>query len=653
MQDDRQVLWTPEQQTTATPPNLQRFITWLEKREGCRFADYDTLHRWSVDDVGRFWAAATEFLGVRFRSPADQVVRGSLPNAVWFPGACLNYAEHCLVTGLDADPAIVSHSESRERREITRGELRDEVARIRAGLIRLGVKRGDRVAAYLPNVPEAIAAMLATASIGAIWTSCSPDFGAEAVVARWKQVQPRVILAVDCYRHRGCDFKRAQVLAEIREQLPSVEQLVVLGGETTLPGAHTWAEVFADVVKAPLEFEPVPFDHPVAIMFSSGTTGAPKPIVHGHGGFVVEHLKWLVLHEDLLPSDRVFWFSSTGWLAWNLGISSLMCGSTLVTLDGDPMHPSLDHYWKLLAAEQVTYVGVSPGFLAACRDAGVVPRDIADLSRLRTMTAGGAPMSAALFKWVYDSVGTDLYLASSSGGTDVAGSIVGGNRMLPVRAGVIACRLLGVDATAFSEEGQELPTGEGELVIRQPMPSMPVEFWNDPTGERFRQAYFDRFPAIWCHGDWVSFNGDGTCVVTGRSDATLNRGGVRIGTSEIYSAIERQEEVLDSLVVHLEDPEGGVGRLLLFVELREGSELDSNLEGHLRETLRTTASPRHVPDRIYTIPTIPRTPTGKKLEVPVKRILQGSDPYRELAKSGVGDIDVVKWFSDWQMEELA
>ncbi|MCW2737962.1 acetoacetate--CoA ligase [Nocardioides sp.] len=654
-EQQRRVVWTPEQRIAQFPSNMERFARWVEEREGTSFAGYEALHRWSVEDVARFWSAAAEFLGVRFHTRAADILQGGFPNASWFPGATLNYAEHCMLPGDSQSTAVVAYTEAGDRREVTRSQLRADVARIQVGLLELGVGAGDRVAAFLPNRPESIAAMLATAGLGAIWTSCAPDFGVDAVVARWQQVEPKVMLAVPGYQHRGRYFDRSDVVEAIRDRLPSVHHLVLLDAEDHGGPAGTadigrsiaWERAFGAELSGDVTFEAVPFDHPVAIMFSSGTTGAPKPIVHGHGGFVLEHLKWFVLHEDLTPEDRVFWFSSTGWLAWNLGISTLMTGSTLVTLEGDSMHPTLESYWQRLADERVTYLGVSPGFLAACRDAGLVPRKAFDLSSLRTVTAGGSPMPAALFHWVYDAVGTDLYLASSSGGTDVAGSIVGGNQMLPVVAGAIACRLLAVDAAAYSSDGEPLVAGDGELVIQQPMPSMPLGFWNDEGGRRFHEAYFARFPDVWSHGDWISFGADGTCVVTGRSDATLNRGGVRIGTSEVYSAVERQAEVADSLVVHLEDPAGGVGTLLLFVKLRDGDELTDDLQSRLRHALRTSASPRHVPDAIYEIPEVPRTATGKKLEVPVKRILQGFDPQVELAKSGADDPAVVEWFTTW------
>jgi len=622
------VLWAPPADVRESTV-MGRFVTWLSAERGLEFRDYAELHAWSVTSLEEFWGAFAEFAPVLFHTQPREVLSrpATMPGARWFPGATLNFAEHCL-QGPGAEVVLIAHSELRERAELTRDELRAAVSAARAGLQRLGVGRGDRVAAYLPTGPEAIAALLAAASLGAVWTSCAPEFGTRSVIDRLSQVEPKVLLTVDGYRYRGRDFDRRAEVTEIRAALPS------LAATVWLPYLHpdvdgpadtvSWRELTAD--EGELAFDAVPVDHPLYILYSSGTTGRPKPIVHGHGAIVLEHLKWLWLHDDIGPGDRYFWFSSTGWMAWNLGVSSLMCGASLVTLDGDPMHPSLEAYWQRLADERVTFLGISPAFILACRKRGVVPAQVADLSALRTITSGGAPLPADGFRWVYESVNDRLYLSSGSGGTDIASSFVGGCRLLPVRPGEIACRLLGVDVVAYDAAGQPVVGQQGELVVTSPMPSMPVGFWGDDDGAKLHATYFDRYPGVWCHGDWVTFWPEGSCIISGRSDATLNRGGVRIGTSEFYRVVEDLDVVEDSLVVHLEDDEGGFGELILFVVLAAGVELEASIEDLIRSTLRRDSSPRHVPDLIRQVAVVPRTISAKKMEIPVKRLLQGADP---------------------------
>lgn len=647
MEGQGEVLWSP-------PPDVReatkmgRFLAWVEQRHGVTFKSYDDAWRWSVEDVGRFWESLAEHCEVKFHSPPAAILEGSMPNSRWFRDATLNYAEHAL----DGDPdveVLTSLSEARGATvRLTRGELRERVAAVRTGLRRLGVGPGDRVAAYLPNIPEAFIGLLATASLGAVWTSCPPEFGVRSVVDRLAQVEPKVLLAVAGYRFGGRDFDRSAELAEVRAALPTVEATVWLPYLDLSGGAPgdtvPWDAVEDHAQSEQLAFDPVPFDHPLYILYSSGTTGKPKAIVHGHGGILLEHLKWLGLHDDIGESDRYFWYSSTGWMAWNLSVSSLMCGASLLTLDGALGHPDLASFWRMLSEHRITWLGTSPAFLLMARNQGTVPSEIADLSAVRTVMSGGAPLPAEGFHWVYESLNPDLYLCSGSGGTDVGGAFVAGTRLLPVWAGEIACRLLGCDVHAFDEQGREVVGRQGELVVLQPMPSMPLRFWGDDHGERLRSAYFDRFPGIWCHGDWITFTERGSAIVHGRSDATLNRGGVRLGTSEFYALIDDIDGVRDSLIVHLEDPAGGLGELILFVQLEASVELDDGLQKRICEELRKELSPRHIPDRIVQVPAVPRTSTGKRMEVPVKRILCGSSAGDVASKDSMADPEALTPF---------
>jgi acetoacetyl-CoA synthetase len=629
------VLWMP-------PPDvLERsrigdFLRWLERERGLSFPDYPRLWRWSVEDLPAFWSSIWEYFGViAHTAPTATLVGRQMPGARWFPGALLNYAEHVLrMPGVaDRDPVVLAYSQSRNPVTLTAAELREQVRRVRAGLRRLGVTRGDRVAAYLPNVPETLVLMLATASLGATFSSCAPEFGARSVVDRWRQIEPRVLVAVDGYRYGAKAVDRRAEVAAIRAELPSVEHLV------TLPylqeGPSGWAELAADTAE-PLAFEPVPFDHPLYVLYSSGTTGLPKPIVHGHGGILVEHLKMLALHTDLGPGDRFFWFTTTGWMMWNYLVSGPAVGAAVVMFDGDPSWPDLGALWRLVEQAGVTYFGTSAPFLLACRKNGVTPKQY-DLSRLRGVGSTGAPLPPEGFRWVYEAVGPQLQLQSLSGGTDVCTGFVGASPLTPVYEGEISCRCLGARVEAYDPRGRSVVGQLGELVITAPMPSMPVRFWNDPDGARLREAYFDVYPGVWRHGDWVTITERGSCVITGRSDATLNRGGVRLGTAEFYSVVEGLDEVLDSVVVHLEDPAGGPGELLLFVVLAEGVVLDAALRAKVVSQLRTALSPRHVPDEIYQVDAVPRTLSAKKLEVPVKKILTGIPADRAAARGALAN----------------
>ncbi len=630
------VLWRPAADARERT-RIGAYLEWLEREHDLRFDAYDEVLRWSIDDLDGFWRSIHDYFGVDSGdTTGPALVDRRMPGAGWFPDARLNWAEHLLrLDGRgDDDVVVIGRSQTRARVTLTSVELHDQVARVRAGLRRLGVRRGDRVAAYLPNVPEAVVAALATASLGATWSSCAPEFGTRSVVDRFGQIEPSVLLAVDGYRYGTRDVERGEELAAIRAALPTLRATVVLPylHPDRAPGdALSWDDLTADAEA--LAFERVPFDHPLFVLYSSGTTGLPKPIVHGHGGILLEHLKQLALQHDLGPSDRFFWFSTTGWMMWNYLVSGLGVGSTIVLYDGSPAHPDLGSLWRLAAEERLTFFGTSAPFLLACRKEGLRPGELADLSALRGIGSTGAPLPAEGFRYVYDAVRPDVQLQSVSGGTDVCTAFVGGAPLVPVWEGEISCRSLGCAVEAFDPTGRPLIGEQGELVLTAPMPSMPVAFWNDPDGTRYREAYFSVWPGVWRHGDWVTFTERGSCVISGRSDATLNRGGVRIGTAEFYTVVEGLPEVADSLVVHLEDDD----RLLLFVALREGIALTDALRARISTEIRSSLSPRHVPDEILAVPGVPRTLSGKKLEVPVKRILTGTPPDQAASRGSLAN----------------
>jgi acetoacetyl-CoA synthetase len=640
------VLWTPPADARERS-RIGAFLADLERRHDLSFADYDALWRWSVEEPGAFWRGVWDFFDVRSATdPGPALAESRMPGARWFPDARLNWSEHALrLEGRRADEVVVvATSQTRERTTLTAAELRDQVSRARAGLQRLGVGPGDRVAAYLPNVPEAVIGLLATAALGATWSSCAPEFGTRSVVDRFSQIEPAVLLVVDGYRYGDRSVDRVGEVAAIRAALPSLRATVVLPYlESTadrVPDATTWAELTAH--PGDLAFIPVPFDHPLFVLYSSGTTGLPKPIVHGHGGILLEHLKVLGLHHDLGPADRFFWFSTTGWMMWNYLVSGLAVGSTIVLFDGSPGYPDLGALWRMAADEGVTYFGTSAPFLMACLKEGLRPGEIADLSRIRGIGSTGAPLPADGFRYVYEAVSPSVHLESVSGGTDVCTAFIGGSPLVPVWEGELSCRALGCAIESWSPSGESRIGEEGELVITQPMPSMPVAFWNDPDGSRYRDAYFGTWPGTWRHGDWITITERGSCVISGRSDATLNRGGVRIGTAEFYAVVEGFPEVADSLVVHLEADD----RLLLFVVLREGTDLTDDLRDRLTRELRSSLSPRHVPDEVVAVPGVPRTLSGKKLEVPVKRILSGTPPEVAAARGALADPAALDTFAD-------
>jgi len=628
------VLWSPAPDARERS-RMGAFMADVERRHGRAFAGYDDLLRWSIDETEAFWRAVWDHFEVG-ADPGRAVVGDVMPDVRWFPDARLNWAEHCLRPGGrgDDEVVVIGVSQTRERTELTVEHLRDAVGRARTGLERLGVGPGDRVAAYLPNVPEAAIGLLATASLGATWTSCAPEFGTRSVTDRLSQVEPKVLLTIDGYRYGDRAVDRTDEVAAIRAALPSLEATVVLpylSAQPSIPDATRWSELAAE--PGELAFTPVPFDHPLFVLYSSGTTGLPKPIVHGHGGILLEHLKVLGLQHDLGPADRFFWFSTTGWMMWNYLVSGLAVGATIVLFDGSPGHPDLGALWRLAADERVTYFGTSATFLMGCQREGLRPRELTNLAHLRGIGSTGSPLPAEGFRYVHDAVSPTVHLESVSGGTDVCTAFVGGSPLVPVWEGEISCRALGCAVEAFGPDGRPVVGEQGELVVTRPMPSMPVGLWNDPGQERYRETYFGEWPGVWRHGDWITFTERGSCVISGRSDATLNRGGVRIGTAEFYAVVEGFPEVADSLVIHLDEGD----RLLLFVALRPDDVLTDALRDRLVAELRRSLSPRHVPDDVIAVPAIPRTLSGKKLEVPVKRILTGTPPDEAASRGSLVD----------------
>jgi acetoacetyl-CoA synthetase len=623
------VLWTPPDSL------LQRCALGAFRRER-GFDDYDSLWRWSVEDLDGFWASIWDRFRVGERGATVLGAR-EMPGAQWFPGTLVNYAEHAFRGKADAAPAIVAGGESRGDAQWTWGELREQTRRIAAGLRRLGVTRGDRVVAYLPNIPETAAAFLATASLGAIWSSCSPDFGARSVIDRFAQIEPKVLLTVDGYRYNGRPFDRRDTVQAVRDAMPGLGHTALLrylDPQATLPDALDWDELTRE--DAPLDFERVPFDHPLWVLYSSGTTGLPKAIVQGQGGILLEHLKMLHLHVDAQAGDRIFWFTTTGWMMWNFIVSGLLTEATVLLYDGAPGHPDMDALWDFAARTGMTTFGTSASYIGACMKAGVEPARDRDLSALKAVGSTGSPLSPDGFRWVYEHVGADTWLFSTSGGTDLCTAFVGGVPELPVYEGELQARALGAAVESWDPEGKPHIGEVGELVVTQPMPSMPLYFWNDPDGHRYREAYFEVYPGVWRHGDWIEITERGTAIITGRSDATINRGGIRMGTAEIYRAVLAVDDITDALVVDV-PREGEDSWMPLFVVLREGRELDDDLVAEIRRRVREDCSPRHVPSEVVQVKEIPRTLSGKVLELPVKRILMGAPPEQAASRDSLAN----------------
>jgi acetoacetyl-CoA synthetase len=648
------VLWQPGPEVIERA-RITAYRRWLGAERGITLGGgtgpdtYRELHHWSVTEPGPFWASLWDYFGVAGERDEGPVLTGTtMPDVTWFPGATLNYAQNALRAAAEEPGriAVIACDEAGNRSALSYGELATEVARVAAGLRALGVTPGDRVAAYLPNIPAAIIGLLATASIGAIWSSCSPDFGPASVIDRFAQITPKVLFAVERYRYGGKEFDRGKAVADIAAALPGLAAVITVGAQSdgTRPATRTLA--FDSLPGAPgtaPEFEAVSYGHPLWVLYSSGTTGLPKAIVHSHGGIVQEHLKALCLHQDLGAGDVFFWYTTTGWMMWNFLAGGLLAGVTIVAYDGSATYPDTGALWRMAAQAGVTYFGTGAPYLLACAKAGLDPGREHDLSGLRGVGSTGSPLPPEGFRWVYRSVGSDLLLGSYSGGTDVCTGFVGPCPLLPVRAGVIAGSCLGARVEAYDPAGRPVTGEVGELVLTAPMPSMPVGFWNDPDGERYRASYFSPWPGVWRHGDWISMLPDGGCVIFGRSDATLNRGGVRMGTSEFYRVVEQLPEVADSLVVDTGQL-GADGRLILYLVLADGSDLDDELTGRIKAALRTALSPRHVPDEIHQVPGIPRTLSGKKLEVPVRKILLGTPVADAADPDALANPEVLAWF---------
>ncbi|MGB6425525.1 MAG: acetoacetate--CoA ligase [Solirubrobacterales bacterium] len=626
------LLWTP------SADRIERAaITAFARTQGLS-GDYDELWRWSVDDIERFWASVWDY----FEVDGDyERVLGSrqMPGAEWFPGTEVSFAAHIFRGKADSAVAIRHASEIRELAELSWGELREQTARIRAGLIGLGVEPGDRVVAYLPNIPETVAAFLACASLGAVWSSAAPEFGARSVIDRFAQIEPKVMLAIDGYRYGGKDFDRGATVSEIAAGIPSLEKVVRLG---YLDGSG-WQDGFLGPTDSALEFERLPFEHPLWILYSSGTTGLPKAIVHSQGGILLEHLKKMHLHLDAQPSDRVFWFTTTGWMMWNFLVGVLLTRASIVLFDGNPGHPGLERLWDLAAEAGITTFGTSAAFLSSCMKEGVEPAAGRNLSALQAVGSTGSPLSPEGFNWVYAKLGADTWLFSTSGGTDVCTAFVGGVPTLPVYVGELQGRSLGAALESWDEDGHPQVGEVGELVLTEPMPSMPIFFWDDPEGSKLREAYFDHYPGVWRHGDWIEITERGTAIIYGRSDSTINRGGVRMGTSEIYRAVLSIPEITDALVIDL-PRESQENLMPLFVVLQEGAELDDELIGRIARRVREDCSPRHVPNEVHRIDEVPRTLSGKALEIPVKRILMGTAPEQAVSRESLANPVALDYF---------
>ncbi|MFD5422328.1 acetoacetate--CoA ligase [Streptomyces sp. NPDC127069] len=643
-------LWSPGPDRIAAA-RVTAFQAWAAERFGAPAeGGYPALHRWSVDELDTFWQAVAEWFDVRFTTPWESVLADrSMPGARWFSGSTLNYAEHALRAAEDParaqDPALLHVDETQEPTPVTWAELRRQVGSLAAELRALGVRPGDRVSGYLPNIPEAVVALLATAAVGGVWTSCAPDFGARSVLDRFEQVEPVVLFTVDGYRYGGKQHDRRETVAELREGLPSLRAVVhiPLLGTPAPEGTRPWSELTSGDTEP--VFEPVPFDHPLWILYSSGTTGAPKAIVQSQGGILLEHLKQLGLHCDLGPEDRFFWYTSTGWMMWNFLVSGLLTGTTVVLYDGSPGFPDTGAQWRIAERTRATLYGTSAAYVMACKKAEVHPSRDFDLSAVKCVATTGSPLPPDGFRWLHDEVAEDLWIASVSGGTDVCSCFAGAVPTLPVHIGELQAACLGTDLQSWDPAGKPLTGEVGELVVTAPMPSMPIHFWNDADGSRYRDSYFEMFPGVWRHGDWITITDRGSVVIHGRSDSTLNRQGVRMGSADIYEAVERLPEIKESLVIGLEEPNGGYW-MPLFVHLAPGAVLDEDLRKKIAATIREQLSPRHVPDEVIEVPAIPHTLTGKRIEVPVKRLLQGTPPAKAVNPGSVDNPDLLAFYEE-------
>jgi acetoacetyl-CoA synthetase len=645
--DNNPPLWqpTPELKQHA---NITRYLQWLEHTRGLHFETREEVWQWSVTHLEDFWAAIWDFFHVQASHPYQIVLTThAMPGTVWFPEATLNYAEHVFRNCSDQRPALLFRSERHPLLAVSWDDLRTKVGAVAKALQDMGVQCGDRVVAYMPNIPETIMAFLACASMGAVWSSCSPDFGISSVIDRFKQIEPKVLFAVDGYQYGGKSFDRRPMIAELQRALPSLQKTVLVPylQQQFEPGALTNTIAWQDAIaqSSELAFAQVSFNHPLWVLYSSGTTGLPKAIVQGHGGILLEHLKNLCLEVNLKPGDRFFWFTTTGWMMWNFLVSGLLVEATILLYDGSPGYPDLHTLWQFAQDAQMTFFGTSAAYIAACMKAGIEPGGQFDLHKLVGIGSTGSPLPPEGFVWLYEHVKADLWLASLSGGTDVCSAFVNGSIVLPVHAGELQCRSLGAKIEAFDEHGHALIDEVGELVITEPLPSMPLFFWNDTDNRRYQESYFSVYPGIWRHGDWIKITPRGSAIIYGRSDSTINRAGIRMGSSEIYRIIESLPEIVDSLVVGVELPHGRY-YMPLFVVLREDVELDDALTAKLKAQLRTTISPHHVPDEILIISAVPRTLSGKKLEVPIKQLLMGIPVEKVISADAMSNPETIEYF---------
>ena len=650
-------IWTPSAQRIAGS-QVHRYMAWLQKKRGLAFADYHALWNWSVGDIEAFWASLWDYFEVHAHVPYSRVLgRRDMPGAQWFVGAELNFVEHIFrnhdLKGGNS-PAVLYASEQSAMQSLSWRELRERTASVAAHLRRSGIGRGDRVVAYMPNTPDAVVAMFAVASIGAIWSVCSPDMGVRAVLDRFRQIEPAALLTVTSCVYGGKTYDRMEVIADFAAQLPTLRHVVFMpgaGGAAEVPcdlpstvDSAIWSQVLR--IPAELQFEPVPFDHPIWVVYSSGTTGLPKAIVHGHGGILMENLKTVAFHNDLGPDDVIQWYSSTNWVMWNINVACLLVGATVALYDGNPNWPDASVMWRFSGEAKVTFFGAGATFFASCQKAGIHPRQLGDFSRLRSIGSTGSPLSPESYAWIYAELGPDIWLTPMSGGTDFCGAFVAGTPTLPVYAGEMQCRCLGADVHAYDEAGKPLIDAVGELVCASPLPSMPLYLWGDTDGSRYHDSYFDTYPGVWRHGDWMSITPRGGAIVYGRSDATINRQGVRLGTSEIYRAVEELPEVLDSLIIDMEYL-GRESYMPLFVVLRECITLDEALKERIAQNIRKAVSPRFVPNEIHQVPEVPRTLSGKKLEVPVKKIFLGHAVEKSANPGAMANPDSLKWYVEF------
>lgn len=650
MVNNKKLMWKPSK-TFRKQTMMYDYMDWLKKHKSLDFPDYKSMWNWSVKDLEDFWESIWEYFDIKASSePIEVLSERKMPSANWFSGAHLNYAEHVFRNKQLDTPAIIFKSELQALSEWSWEKLHKSVASFANGLRKLGVKPGDRVAAYMPNIPETIVGFLGCASIGAIWSVSSPDFGSETVIARFKQIEPKVLLAVDGYRFGGKDFNRLDEVKAIKSSIPSLEHTILLPylredtSDIDRIGDYKWDEIITEYETNELKFEQVPFEHPLWILYSSGTTGIPKAIVQGQGNIILELYKGLSLHMDVQEKSRYFWYTTTGWVIWNLLVSGLLMGATAVIYDGSPTSPSPDTLWKFAEEAKINLFGTSPPFLLATKQAGIKPYKEYNLEFMKAIISTGSPLSEELFEWVYKEVKEDIWLGSASGGTDISSGFVMPSPIHPVRSGEIQCIALGAKVAAYDEFGESLINEVGELVVEEPMPSMPLYFWNDESGERYFESYFEMYPGVWRHGDWIKISEDGSNQIYGRSDSTINRGGIRIGTSEIYRVVEGLAEIKDSLVIDLTDMDGQ-GRIQLFIVLRKSDmELKEDLTTKLKYSIRKQCSPRHVPDDIIVVPDIPRTLNDKKLEVPVKRLLSGEPLDKVINKDSMSNPESIDFF---------